>query len=391
MIAVHLGPSGLGMLGQLSNFIAVILPVCCLGFNSGIVKFVAELRYENNYALQNLLSNAFKLTVLASVLIGILVVFFSTRLSRLLLGNSNYFYIFVVGGTTFLLYAVNNFYLSVLNGLKEFKTYNAISMAATMIGFVLTVVLSLIYSVEGALCALLLAPSLTFFLTHYQVNRLPLLKSTSIRKIFKVDWASIKPLYNFTFMALVSAGCLPVAQIFIRYLLSQEVSFAAAGIWEGINRISNNYLLVVTTALSTYYLPRLSELSSESELKSEIRMVYKITIPVLFLISGIIYLARDLIVNLLFSTDFMPMTDLFFFQLLGDLLKVASWILAFQMVARVQTRLYVVSELIFSLSLVGLSAIFINWYGLNGAVIAFCANYFLYFLLMVYVFRRSLF
>ena len=80
-------------------------------------------------------------------------------------------------------------------------------------------------------------------------------------------------------MALVSAIVVPVSQLIIRSYIKNHESITSAGLWEGINRISIMYLLVITTSLSVYYLPRLAELRNKNELRKEIFSVYKLIIP----------------------------------------------------------------------------------------------------------------
>ena len=51
----------------------------------------------------------------------------------------------------------------------------------------------------------------------------------------------------------------------------------------------------------------------------------------------------------MFSKEFYPMIDFFLWQLIGDFFKIMSWILAFIMVAKSMTKLYIITEIIFSL------------------------------------------
>ena len=164
-----------------------------------------------------------------------------------------------------------------------------------------------------------------------------------------------------------------------------------AGYWEGMNRISGLYLMFVTTSFSVYYLPKLSELKSAGHLRIEIVKAYKIITPIIVASLLIIYLLKDLVINILFTKDFYPMKDLFSWQLLGDFFKVVSWILAFVMVAKSMTKIYIITEIAFSVFLVVLSIVFINNFGVVGATISYCLNYFLYFVVMIIIFKKLLF
>ncbi|MFH4307586.1 O-antigen translocase, partial [Acinetobacter baumannii] len=87
-----------------------------------------------------------------------------------------------------------------------------------------------------------------------------------------------------------------------------------AGYWEAMIRLSAAYLMLVTTTLGIYYLPRLSELSKLEEIKSEVYLGYKFIFPLAIAGGLIIYGLRDWIITLLFTKSFLPMRDLFLWQ-----------------------------------------------------------------------------
>jgi len=140
--------------------------------------------------------------------------------------------------------------------------------------------------------------------------------------------------------------------------------------------------MVVTTSLSTYYLPRLSELNNIDELKKEIFYGYRILLPITLIMASCIYLLREYIVLILFTPKFMPMTNLFLFQLIGDVLKITAWLMSFLMLAKAMIKLFIVSEIVFGCSFVLFSYLFINQYGLVGATYAYALNYLLYLIVI---------
>ena len=83
------------------------------------------------------------------------------------------------------------------------------------------------------------------------------------------------------------------------------------------------------------------------------------------------------------------MRDMFFWQLIGDCFKLASWILAYLMLARAKTKLFMATEVIFGISFPLLSYLFINLAGADGAVMAFALNYMIYFVLFVVLYKKG--
>ena len=151
------------------------------------------------------------------------------------------------------------------------------------------------------------------------------------------------------------------------------------------------YLLVITTSLSVYYLPRLAELRTNQEIRKEISGVYKLVIPALVIATVVIYSLRKLIIQILFTKAFFGMQDLFAFQLIGDIFKMSGWILGYLMIAKAMTKTYVIMEFVSIGFQISLSILFVNIFGTMGATIGYAFGHLFYFLIMVVIFRKILF
>jgi PST family polysaccharide transporter len=181
----------------------------------------------------------------------------------------------------------------------------------------------------------------------------------------------------------------PVSHLIIRNYIGEAISWDAAGYWQAIWYISIMYLMVITTSLSVYYLPKLSEIQENSELKKEIFDGYKIIMPIVIILSFGIFIFRELIITIAFTDKFLPMLELFKWQLIGDVIKIASWLLSYLMLAKAMTKIFIITEIFFSISFVILSILFIDNYGLIGITYAYSLNYLIYLIIMIIIFRRK--
>ena len=84
------------------------------------------------------------------------------------------------------------------------------------------------------------------------------------------------------------------------------------------------------------------------------------------------------------------MKPLFTFQLLGDFFKIGSGLLAYLMIAKAMTKVFIATEIIFATSYVILSYYFMNHYGIIGSTYAFCINYGVYWILMWIIMRKRI-
>jgi PST family polysaccharide transporter len=191
-------------------------------------------------------------------------------------------------------------------------------------------------------------------------------------------------------MGLVSAAVVPISHIVIRTFIMNHFSVDDAGYWQGLNRLSDAYLSVILLPLSVYYLPRLSEIHSFSLLKKELSITFLFSVPLAVCASALVYLFRDWIILLLFTSDFSAMRILFPYQLIGNVIKVGSWTIAMLMWAKSMTRLFIFTEIFFSSTLILFSIYFLKSHTLVGVTYAYLLNQVLYFLFLIYYFRRNI-
>ena len=184
---------------------------------------------------------------------------------------------------------------------------------------------------------------------------------------------------------------MPVALLFLRNHLGTSLGWEYAGYWEAMWRLSAAFLMLFTTTLSVYYLPKFSELSSKSDIRQEILFGSKVILPVLFFSALAIFFFRDQIIFILFSEKFKPMESLFGWQLVGDFLKVPAWLLGYLMISKALVKNFVFTEIFFTLSFVLLAMTLIESNGLGGMAMAYAINYGMYLLVLCFLMKDYLF
>ncbi|MCT7498041.1 O-antigen translocase [Aliarcobacter cryaerophilus] len=384
VVAIYAGPTGLALIGQLKDFVTMLTNISNGAITQGVVKYTAE--YQTIKEKQKIFSTSIIISLISSFIIAIILFGFSEYLSELILKDIQYSSVFLVFGSSIFLFALNTVLISILNGQKEIKKYVLVNIVNSIVTLILTSLLVVKFNIQGALYALVINQSIVFFVTLMFV-----LKSVWFKwEYFKqgVDKDSLVKLSKYSLMAITSAIAAPVSFLIIRNHIGENLGWDSAGYWQGIWYISSMYLLVVTTSLSVYYLPKLSEIQDKNELKKEIFIGYKIIMPIVAFMSLVIFLLKEYVILIAFSDKFMPMIELFKWQLIGDIIKIASWLLAYLMLAKAMTKVFVTTEIIFSVLFVCLSILFINSFGLVGITYAFSLNYLLYLITMIFIFKK---
>ena len=386
VLAVYVGPAGYATIGQFQNAVQMVTTLATGAVNTGVTKYTAEY-YDDEELQRRVWRTAGSITLIASVIASVLIAAFSTQLASWLLKDAQYSGILIWLGTTIFLSAFNALLLAIINGKKEIRSYVVANIAGSIFSFCVTAVMASRFGLYGALLALATFQSLSFIVTLFICRKSTWFKVRHV--IGKIDVSIAQNLGKFTLMALTSAIVVPLSQILVRNYLGDTFGWSSAGQWEAVWRLSSAYLLLVTTTLSIYYLPRLSELKSNDEISREIAQGYKLILPAAIFSAAVIYIFRDFIISTLFSKDFWSTRNLVAWQLVGDVLKIGSWILSYLMLSKALLKAYVVTEIIFSFGFVLLTLGFTKVFGLKGVTIAYATTYGLYWLTMLYLMREQ--
>jgi len=379
VLAVYVGPSGYAVIGQFQNFIQIVTIFAGGAINTAVIKYTAQY-YEDENRQRAIWRTAGSIVFLFSIIIAFLILILQKQLSIYIFQTDKFQSIFVWFAVFLLFFNFNALFLAILNGKKEILKLVIANIAGSIFSLAITGVLAFKFGLYGALVALSIYQSTAFMVTLILCYKADWFKFSYL--FGKIDPIIARKFARFALMALTSAICVPVSQIVIRLYLSKEFGLEYAGYWEAMIRLSGGYLMLVTATLSVYYLPRLSELSAIGDIKKEVYLGYKLIFPVALLGAITVYLLRDWIIALLFTDSFLPMRDLFLWQMIGDSLKIGSWILAYLMLSKAMAKLFIITEIVFAFILVGLTYICTKLFGFEGVSIAYLLNYALYWLFM---------
>lgn len=388
-IAVVIGAEGLALVGNLRNFVASAQTFATLGFYKGVVKYVNDFK-DDLVQLSKTLSTVYYTGFITTILVSFFCYFKAEAINELIFPTyNNYVYVIKIFAIVLPFYALNMFAFSIMNGFSKYKILIIINIIGQVLS--LCVALLLIYqkNLDGALISVAISESLIFLITLVGIiNRKSLVPLISVEQ---VSLQHLKKLGSYTGMALFSAMILPLVILAIRSHIIDTIGYKDAGFWEAMLRISKYYLMMVSSLLGLYIIPRFSEINDIATFKKEVFSIYKSVIPYFAVGLLLIYILRPFIVRVVFTEEFEPVEDLFLWQILGDFLKVLSMIIAYQFLAKKMFWHYVITEAFLVTILYTTSIYFIKIYGVKGAVIGHFVSYLMYYGVILLIFGSSLF
>lgn len=382
VVAIYTGPTGLAMLGQVQSMVSSLNGVINAPAGNGVVRFTAEHQELGFDACAPWWRASLQWVVIISAIaipIGLLL---SNQIAQWLFQDTQLAWVVIVTVCVLPLSAIGTLCNSVINGQQLYRRYVGLGMISVLISSGVMLALIAFYNIQGALFAAAIQSALIGLLMLIANLRQPWFKLCFWWGA--TDKAARQAIAGYMLMAITSALTLPVALILIRNMLINQVGWDATGQWQAVWKISEVYLSVITIALSTYYLPKLSSLHGVDNIMNEINKTVKVILPLVALTAVIVYLLRDITISILFTEAFRHARDLFAVQLVGDVIKIVAWLYAYPMISRGATKLFIASEIFFAISFLVLAYLLVSSYGLSGVTMAYAINYLFYFLFVFF-------
>lgn len=383
--AVYLGTSGMFILGQLKDFINLGKVASTIGTDNGVVKYVAD--YDNSDELKPFIGSAFKIHLLFSSIVCLITLCFSKTISQYLFNDLQFSKGIVILSFSFITTAIYSLILSVLNGLRKIKTYVVISVISTMITAGIMIALVIKFNILGAIYAIAINQIIIVFVSLFFIRNKGILSFNHIKT--KLNSAHFKNLTKFSIMAIVAPICMIVATLFVRFFINSKLGDQYAGSWEGMWRISGIYIMFLTTTFQFYLIPTFTSLTGK-KLKREVFKVWTLSVPSIIIITLVVYLLKDFIIPLLFSKEFLLINTIILFHLLGDAVKINSWVLGKILVSKANTKVFIYFQIGWAVIFCSLTVLLVKIYGFEGVSIAYFLTYVLHFIAMNLYFRKLL-
>lgn len=386
-IAIYLGPVGVAIVGNFTNITSIFINFANGGITSGITKYIAE--YEDNEIKQKeMLVHSIKINLFCSIIITIFVCLFYKFIAKLVFGDYSYSSVILIFGLTIIFYGINITSSAVLNGYKKIKYLIISNIFGSCITCLSAIIIVMKFKIYGALIYGIIAQIFVFFINIYLIKKINVFKISYLKLPLHKD--ILWKFFKYSIMGICSIIMSNLSTYLIRNNIFSNVSKNEAGYIQGLWSISAGYLSIITLTLSTYYLPTFSSIKDKYLLKQEIMRAYKFLLPILTIGCITIFLAKDIIIKLLFTSAFLEMRKYFLFQLIGDFFKICTWILSFFMIAKAMTKKFIASEIIFSIMYVVLSFIFIKYFGSIGITYAYTITYISSFIYLFFIIKDFL-
>lgn len=383
LLAITVGEAGIASIGQVRNVMVMLTSTSTMGIFSGVVKYVAEYK-EDKPELAKLFSTATIFVIIGCVVSALILFIGSSYFSNYLFKSDDFVYVFKLLAVIVPFIAVSRTINGIVSGLSDYKKYAKIELISYLLATVAILIGLYTSKLEGVIIAIAIAPMIQLVVLGFVFGKT--LREYMSFKSLKFNLIYKNKLLAFTLMSFVSAFLLNYIEINIRTTVADEININEAGYWTAITFISKNYMVFATGLFTLYVIPKFANIHNKKDFKNEVFSIYKTILPIFGLGMLLVYLFRNLIIEIIYP-DFTGMETLFKWQLLGDFIRLCALVLAHQFLAKRLVKSFVVTEIISLVLFFVLTKIFIQYYGTEGVVMAHLVRFVIYFAIVIFVIR----
>lgn len=381
--AVWIGPEGVGLLGLLQALLGLAALVAGMGLSSGLVRLGATPASQNDgVSLVALRQAAWQIYALFTGATALLLLLFGEPIAHVMLaGSPTSTLVSII--LALLLSVAAGVHIGLLNAHHRVKMLARVTALSGIFGAVWGVGLVWLWREAALPWVLLGAPAAQLILSSYFARSLDL--PTEKPDPVKVREARVQ-LMQFGFPYTLSQLVGSAVQIAMPFLVLHQLGQEEVGYHKAAVLFSTAYIGFLLNALGQDYYPRLSALRDQPEaFRETVHMQQKF---VLLIGSPLITLSMalaPLMVTILFSAEFAPTVAILKWQLLGDLLRFVSWTLGFAVLAGLSNRIYLLTETLGGVMLLGFFLWGMQQFGLQGLGIGWLLGYCGYLLVLLFV------
>lgn len=388
VVAVLLGPPGLGLLAIYNSLMHTASTVAGLGLGSSGVRELASSRGDEA-ALSRVRVVLFSAHLIQGLLAMAAIWLLRAPLARLLMGHEAHATEVGLVGISVLLTLLATSQTALLQGLRKISDLGRVTVLGALAGTVAGVLAVWSIGMEGLVWFVLVQPLTAILVARFYTRRLP--RPAHFIPTPRVVWEVWRPMATLGFVFMLGGLATTATQLIAQSLIIQYLGLGAVGIFAAAWGITMLYVGFLLTAMGTDYYPRLAEIVTDREatnrlINEQIQLGLAIGGPVLLLLIG---LAPWLII-LLYSAEFGAAIHLLQWQTVGNVFKLACWPIGFAFVAAARSWTFTLIQ--FHWNLVYLLFLFFGLpaIGLTIAGIGFLVAYFLHFMLLILLARTLL-
>jgi PST family polysaccharide transporter len=383
IMAVLLGPAGIGLLGLYGSVADLSGSVIGMGLNSSGVRQIAEAAGTGDAPRIARTVTALRRVALCCGALGtLLLVIFKDALSQLTFGDHQHGRSIALLSLAVFFTVVSGAQTAVVQGMRRIVDLARINVLGAFFSTLLGVLVVYLYyrfgrAADGVVPSLVCVAAMGVVTSWWYARKIKVeqVKTTSRQVVDEIS-ALLK-----MGMAFMTAGVLLVGSGYAaRIIILQTLSLEAAGYYQSAWAIGGLYVGFILDAMGADFFPRLTAVAHKDG-ESNRLVNEQVEIGLLLAVPGTIGMLAfaPAMIELFYGAKFGPAVGVVRWICLGMILRIVTWPMGYLLLAKGKRNLFIWTELLKNLSYVAMVWLGIRFFGLAGTGMAFFCMYVAYY------------
>jgi O-antigen/teichoic acid export membrane protein len=364
-LALQFGTDGFGQLSQILAIGALFSVLAGGGLTNGIVRNLAAAGTPHEHAAW--IRASFPIAAGCALVLGaIALLLYQTAASALFPGQDLAFVLVIIAISQAIV-GFGNIALAYLSGTHNVTGFTLANTAGSIAAALAVGFLAYSAGFRGAAAgcaAMALMPALFGMAVAARTIDWSELRRTAFEKTRAVA------LLKFGASMYLAAAAVPLVWVYIRSDLALREGWHAVGLWQSITRMSDAYMQIFGVVFMNYALPQLAA-SAPSDRGRRLSHIAMLTFGLFLAGTSVLYVARNRILELAFSADFVDAATYLVPQIIGDGFKLLSLVFVYYLMALNRASVLAAMELLQATLILVAYVILVRYLGDRAAVMSY--------------------
>lgn len=379
LIAVFIGPAGMGIIALLNSTLGVISGISGLGIETSAVKNISE-NYKNDdlKTVSTTIKIVKKIVFFTGIFGMLLTITFSKVLSIIAFGDSSQMYAFMFLAITVLFKQLSTGQLAVLQGLRQMRFLAKANLYGNLFGLLFSIPLYYFLRIDAVIPTIIIASLSALIFSFYYSNKVKIEKGKISNETFLIEGKSIVKL---GFMLTISSVLTLLSTYLVQIYIGKNGGLEQVGFYNAGFTLLNSYVGIIFTVMSTDYFPKLASVNSDNEkVRESVMQQAFISVIIITPIIVLFLTFIPIITQLIYTPKFYAIIPMVCFGILGMLFRAVSWAMGFILIAKGDSKMFVKTAIGFNILSLIMNVLGYYFYGLEGLGFSFCIYFLFHFI-----------
>lgn len=386
--ALLIGPAGVGLFGLYGSIVEIATLLSDMGMrSSGVRQIAAATATEDQLQVARTVKTLRRVVLLLGCLGAAGLFLLRKPVCRITFGGLEH--VAEVGVLALVVFfgAISAGQAALLQGMRRIGNLARMNIIGAVLGTLLSATIIFFFRERGIVGSLVAVGGMTILTSWWYARKI------KVRHVV-VEWAESRAETRrllslgliFAANGLMASGVTYV----IRLLIIHRFGLNAVGLYQSAYSLSIVYTGFILEAMGTDFYPRLTAAAKDNATCNRL-VNEQAEIGLLLAVPGILATLTfaPLVIHMFYSARFDPAAGILRWQVLGILMRVATWPMAFILPAKELKQAYFWSELVYYVAYLALAWICLPIWGLTGVGMAFFGAYLVFWGLIFVLVRRS--